>query len=109
MHLSRTGAEYAYWTLTSDSSLIGTPYVAVVGANAQPTASTVWTPAAWAGAEDISGATHTRVVRLLIAGPDNGTNAGSPLVVDAGEWTTWVRMDASPERIERAMGRLYIE
>ncbi len=109
MHLSRTGAEYAYWTITSDSSLVGTPYVAVVGSNTTPDASTVWTPAAWGSTEDISGSVHTRVVRLLIAGPNNGANAGSPLVVPAGEWTTWVRMDASPERIERSMGRLYIE
>ena len=109
MHLSSTGAEYAYWTLTSDSSLVGIPYVAVIPTYTNPDASTVWTPAAWAGTEVISGTTHTRVMRLLLAGPANGTNPGNPLVVPAGEWVTWVRLDASPERIERAMGSLYIE
>lgn len=109
MHLSRTGAEYAYWHLTSDSSLQGSPYVAVVDANASPTASTVWTVAAWSEAEVVTGPTHTRTMRLLLAGPDNGTNPGSPLVVPVGEWATYVRIDASPERIERSLGRLYVE
>lgn len=109
MHLSTTGAEYAYWELTSDSSLQGSPYVAIIGINATPDATTVWNVASWSGAEVVTGATHTRTVRLLLAGPNNGTNPGVPVVVQVGEWQTWVRMDASPERIERSVGRLYVE
>jgi len=109
MHISRTGAEYAYWHLTSDSSLQGSPYVAIVDLNGTPDATTPWNVAAWSGAEVVTGDTHTRTMRLLLAGPNNGTNPGTPVVVPVGEWATYVRIDASPERIERSLGRLYVE
>jgi hypothetical protein len=101
-YLTRTGAKTFYWDLTTDVSLGSpTPMVALLADTAVPTATTVWTTAAWSTAEVInSDGTHTRRLKMLVAGP-NGPTLGSPLVAPAvGEYDTWVRVDTATERIE---------
>lgn len=108
MHLTVTGAEPGYWTLTSDVSLPGVAAIAVVPEYEEPVGSTVWTAAEWDDVESVVDGVHTRVARLLLAGPNNGTNPGNPKVVPEGVWDTWVQIQSSPNRIERAMGKLVV-
>lgn len=98
--LTVTSTRTLYWTATTDVEITGTPQIAILGVQARPSASTTWANAAWEGAETVAAGKHTRRLSALVAGP-NGPTTGSPIVVPAaGEYSTWVRLTTSTERIE---------
>lgn len=98
--LTLTSTRTLYWTAETDVTVTGNAYVAILGDYEEPDATTVWTQATWTGPEVVTGNVHTRVLSLLVAGP-NGPTTGSPKVIPAaGEYSTWVRLTTSTEQIE---------
>lgn len=99
-YLTLSSTRTLYWTVETDVTVTGNPAVAIISEYEEPGPTTVWTPATWTGPEVVTGNVHTRVLSLLVAGP-NGPTTGSPKVVPTGgEYSTWVRFMTSTEQIE---------
>lgn len=98
--LTLTSTRTLYWDLTTDSTISGTPMVAILPAGAEPTSTTVWATATWDGGETVTNGIHTRRLSLLVAGPNGPTNGSPTVVPSAGEYSTYIRLDTSSERIE---------
>lgn len=100
LYIASTSTRTATVTVTAAQALSGSVYLAFIDPITHPDSATTWTAAAWEGVDvDNGDGTHTRACSLLVAGPD-GLMTGSPLVIDPGEWDTWVRLVTSTERVE---------
>lgn len=103
--ITATTARTLRWTIVTEAAVTGTPQVAILGLRHTPNATTVWTNAQWDGADvpanvGTPNETHTRTLRMLVAGPQ-GPTVGSPLVVPAvGEYSTWVRVSTATDTLD---------
>lgn len=96
-HLTRTSVRSLAWVLETDAELVDPPSVAFLAPGTEPDEGTAWTPAAWAGADEVGPDGHHRhTLTLLVGGPDSGAAVTLP----AGELVSWVRISTSTETLE---------
>ena len=106
--ITRTETVTLYVDVTTDGvALSNAPSIAFLDPDENPSAATTWTATDWDGAESVTGTTHTRTLSVLVAGPD-GLMTDTPLVIDPGEWDTWVRITTSSERHDIRANMLHV-